>query len=103
MREFARHIYLSPLWRRLRTYILQRDDGLCVRCGKPGNVVHHKRRLTPNNANDPAIAFGEDNLELLCEECHSQEHEAKSAAGEGLMFDAAGNLVRRESHEALYD
>jgi 5-methylcytosine-specific restriction endonuclease McrA len=97
MQEFARHIYRSRNWERLRAYIIQRDDGLCVRCGDPGNTVHHKIHLTPQNVNDPAIVFGEDNLELLCERCHGQEHMTKSAAGKGFRFDAEGNLVRRET------
>jgi len=95
MREFARHIYKSPSWPKVRAYIIQRDDGLCVRCGKPGNIIHHKIHLTPRNCNDPLIAFGEDNLELVCEKCHGQEHEAESATQDGLCFDAAGSLVRR--------
>jgi len=97
MREFAKHIYKSQQWKKVRPCIIERDDGLCARCGDPGNTVHHKIYLTPQNINDPAIVFGEENLELLCEKCHGQEHQAKSAAGEGFGFDAEGNLIRRAS------
>jgi len=93
VREFAKHIYQSPQWKRVRTYIIQRDDGLCVRCGEPGNTVHHKTHLTPQNINAPTVVYGEDNLETLCEKCHGTEHQGKSAAGDGLKFDAEGNLV----------
>jgi 5-methylcytosine-specific restriction endonuclease McrA len=97
MREFARQIYKSKQWERVRQYIIRRDDGLCVRCGKPGKIVHHKKWLTPGNCNDPAIAYGEDNLELLCLDCHTKEHEAESAVDYGLAFDELGNLVRRNA------
>lgn len=48
MREFAKAFYESPAWRRTRAYILKRDAGLCVHCGEPGVIVHHKIELTPN-------------------------------------------------------
>ncbi len=49
-------------------YIVARDHGLCVKCGRPGEIVHHKEHLTPENINTPEIALGENNLELLCRE-----------------------------------
>ena len=103
MREFAREVYLSQQWKRVRAYIFRREDGICQRCGKPGNTVHHKTYLTPRNVNDSDVVYGEDNLELLCEQCHGQEHESKSAAGEGFAFDADGNLIRKGERDALQD
>jgi 5-methylcytosine-specific restriction endonuclease McrA len=75
MREFAKAFYESPAWRRTREYILKRDAGLCVHCGEPGVIVHHKIELTPRNIDDPAIALGEDNLETVCRTCHALIHE----------------------------
>ncbi len=95
MREFAREFYLSKEWRRVRAYIMERDAGLCVRCGRPGEIVHHKEHLTPENIGDPAIALGEDNLELLCRDCHGLEHQTSPTTAAGLMFDDDGNLVER--------
>ena len=40
----------------------------------PGEEVHHKIRLTPENISNPAIALNWDNLELLCKKCHMEEH-----------------------------
>lgn len=97
MREFAKAFYLSKAWRRVRAYIVQRDHGLCVRCGRPGEIVHHKKHLTPENISDPIIALGEDNLELLCRDCHGLEHAAELSTDATLMFDEEGNLVPRES------
>lgn len=53
--------------------------GLCERCRKkglivPGEIVHHKVYISPDNINDPAITLNPDNLELLCRDCHAEEH-----------------------------
>jgi 5-methylcytosine-specific restriction endonuclease McrA len=40
----------------------------------PGDEVHHKIRLTPENLADPQISLNWDNLELLCKQCHMEEH-----------------------------
>ncbi len=95
MRDFAKAFYLSKIWRKTREYIFKRDCGLCVRCGSPGEIVHHKKHLTPQNINNPAITLNEDNLELLCRNCHALEHEGTLATDKELMFDKEGNLVKR--------
>lgn len=94
MQAWAKAFYLSPEWRRARAYIVDRDHGLCVRCGRPGEIVHHKTHLTPQNIDDPEIALGEENLELLCRDCHGMEHTSDPPAAAGLTFDEEGNLVR---------
>ena len=33
---------------------------------KAGEIVHHKKELTPDNITDPTVALSWDNLELLC-------------------------------------
>lgn len=101
MKDFAKQFYLSKAWRETRAYILRRDMGLCVRCGKPGEIVHHKIHLTPQNINDLDIALGEDNLETLCRECHAIEHQGESPTADGLMFDEAGNLVERKPYGGI--
>jgi 5-methylcytosine-specific restriction protein A len=100
MQDFAKSFYLSKAWRDTRAYIFKRDMGLCVRCGKPGEIVHHKRYLTPQNIDNPSITLSEDNLELLCRECHAIEHEGQAPTAAGLMFDDKGNLVEREAVNA---
>lgn len=95
MREFAREFYLSKQWRKTRDYIFERDFGLCVRCGAVGEIVHHKTHLSPENINNPDISLSEDNLELLCRDCHAIEHSSDLAISSELMFDEDGNLVER--------
>lgn len=93
MQTWAKKIYLSRRWRALRDFIISRDNGLCVRCGKIGTIVHHIVWLTPDNCNDTVIVFGADNLELLCDSCHNAIHEGKTALADGLAFDDQGNVV----------
>ena len=50
---------------------------------------------TPQNISDPEIALGEDNLELLCRDCHALAHAGELATDSGLTFDDEGNVVKR--------
>lgn len=93
MRAFAKAFYESPAWRKTRAYILKRDAGLCVRCGAPGEIVHHKTELTPRNIDDPMITLNEDNLETVCRTCHAIIHEGTPPIADGLAFDEDGNVV----------
>lgn len=43
----------------------------CVRCGRPGEEVHH---IIPR-ATRPDLTFDLSNLETLCRECHRKAHE----------------------------
>lgn len=100
MKDYAEKFYKSKQWRDVRRYIIERDLGLCCRCGKPGNIVHHKIYITPENINDPHITLNEDNLETLCEVCHNQEHKRSDCTADGLRFDSNGNLIQVSSGKA---
>ena len=93
MRAFARAFYESPARRRTRAYIFKRDAGLCVKCGAPGVIVHHKQPLTPANINDPAVSLNEDNLETLCRACHAIAHGVTPPLAAGLAFDENGDII----------
>lgn len=41
----------------------------------PGEIVHHKIHVTPENINNPDIVLNFEHLELLCRKCHAKEHE----------------------------
>jgi hypothetical protein len=74
-REFAKKLYQSAKWRKLRAnYIAERqliDGGLCeIGCGNSGEELHHIKPLTPENVNDPNIATNPDNLKWVCRNCH---------------------------------
>jgi len=68
-------------------------NGLCERCGQIGIEVHHKERLTIENVNDSSISFNQENLELLCRECHNKEHDRFNNK---IRFDVDGNLINPE-------
>ena len=75
---FADAFYVSREWRTCRAGYAKKQI-FCERCAKrgltvPGEQVHHKIRLTPENIKDPSVALNWENLELLCERCHKEEH-----------------------------
>ena len=76
---FARAFYRSWPWIKCQRAYKNSKGGLCERCWSkglivPGDEVHHKVKLTPENITDPAVALNWDNLELLCKNCHLEEH-----------------------------
>ncbi len=79
MKPFAESFYKSKTWERTRAAYASSKSGLCELClasGQivPGEIVHHKTALTPDNINDPTITLSWNNLQLLCREHHAQVH-----------------------------
>lgn len=82
MQEYAERFYKSKTWQRTRDAYAKSKRGLCERClseGRitPGEIVHHKVHLSPENINDPNVSLSWDNLELVCRDCHAQLHDAR--------------------------
>lgn len=101
-RDFARAFYHSREWKRTREAYLKHRHGLCERClsrgyAEKGEIVHHRRHLTPENIGDPSVTLSFDNLELLCRKCHAEEHpEIYGGRWETRVgFDADGNVYER--------
>ena len=99
-REFSKSFYRSKAWKETRDYIYNKHKGLCQDCLNkniliPGKEVHHIIPLDPNNMNDTDITLGEDNLILLCKECHHKRHNNNNCIDDGLMFDELGNLIQK--------
>ena len=103
-KEWTNGFYTSKEWRKTRDAYYRFQCGRCERCMaevlagvrrvediNPGIIVHHKKELTPENINDPAVALSFDNLELLCDEHHNRQHKAKAKR---YTFDAKGNLIK---------
>ena len=65
-------VYQSSKWKKLREKVLIRDGFQCVKCGKvvgikpKDHAVDHVVELK-----DGGAAFDINNLELLCQSCHS--------------------------------
>ena len=81
------NFYTSKPWIRLTQQIrLERVNAegelICEHCGRPitqkyDAICHHKIYLTPENIQDLTISLNWDNLELVCRQCHADEHERK--------------------------
>jgi len=95
-REFAKKFYKSKEWQKCRQYVFNKYYGLCGDCGKIGQEVHHKEFLTPDNITDSYISLGEDNLILLCKECHHTRHNKRVITREDLVFNEFGELIEKE-------
>ena len=81
-KAFARKFYDSMAWRNTREAYAVSVHHLCERCLskgilKPGEIVHHKIELTPENIDDPRISLSFDNLEMVCRDCHAELHHAE--------------------------
>jgi len=92
--DYAKAFYNSKAWRELRLYVCQSRHWTCEECGGYGNQVHHIVEITPDNINDPNVTLNENNLQLLCEECHNGKRRLERDVEEGLYFDDFGNLVK---------
>ena len=78
MKDYAKTFYLSTPWIRTRT-AYKKKTIFCERCAaagliKPGIIVHHIKPITPGNLQDVTITLSEDNLMLLCRDCHAAIH-----------------------------
>lgn len=97
-REFAKSFYNSKEWKKCRELIMIRDSYLCVLCNKPAQEVHHKKHITPNNINNPAITLNPENLISLCGDCHKKIHAGEQTNQQEsilplISFDEDGNPV----------
>ena len=99
-KEWARSFYNSKAWQDCRESYIAEVNGLCERClekdiVKPGYIVHHIDHLTPQNINNPEVTLNFDNLELVCKECHDDEHfiNRSEVTREGVKFDNSGQLI----------
>lgn len=82
MKDFAKSFYTSRAWKNCRRAYAASVGGLCEDCKAkglitPGEIVHHKTELTPENINDPAVTLSWSNLRLVCREHHAREHGAR--------------------------
>lgn len=88
-KEFAKSFYKSKEWTKCRNAFFKYKNGLCERCLDVGKIVHHKIYITPENINNPEITLNWDNLEVLCDSCHIQEH----TNANNFYFDCEGNII----------
>lgn len=61
--------------------------------------MHHKIHLTPELINNPRITLDWNNLELLCESCHKDEHKSDIYNGKNAFI---ANKNRKEDRKRYY-
>ena len=104
MQKFAEQFYKSKAWQETRKAYAKSVGCLCEKCYAkglivPGEIVHHKVNLTPENINRPEITLNWENLELLCREHHAAEHGARQRR---YTIDEYGRVLPNE-HSVLCD
>ena len=111
MRSIDTYFYKTTRWKNTRKIYALSKHCICERCGKPvyvdgitdyidkehriKGIVHHRIHLNESNYTDENIAYGFDNLELLCLECHNKEHFDKGILRDGYEFDDDGNIIKK--------
>ena len=100
--------YNTKSWIDCRNGYFKLHYGLCELCERPGEEVHHRIFLTPENINDTSISLDHENLQLLCKSCHNAAHNKAydmyrknnmknpMTAG-GLCWDESGNLIEKKN------
>ena len=59
----------------IKSWLVEKRGNKCERCGSTfGIVAHHKIRMMDNGTNN------DDNIELLCADCHGAEHKGGTGA-----------------------
>lgn len=96
MKEIDGSFYRGSAWAKCRASYIKSVGGLCETCKarglyRAGKIVHHKIPLTNDNITDPAIAYGFNNLVLVCHQCHEDIHKSKKR----FYFDANGKIFER--------
>lgn len=77
--DFARWLYTSKAWRELRFNLIVKRGPVCQRCSKvvidtSKLIGHHRIALSPANINDINVTLNQENIELICFDCHNVEH-----------------------------
>lgn len=100
-RDIKQEFYHSSVWKKCRAGYISSVHGICERCGKPGNIVHHKNKITVENINDPEITLNHNNLECVCITCHNIDEQNEHGRHTDRIkyteytFDLMGNVIPR--------
>ena len=96
--RISHNFYQRKVWLQVAQYIREKNNYCCQLCGKRGTYVHHIHPLTNwDYENLPAKkCYGEENLMLLCFNCHEKMHSVDKSIREGCYFDKEGNIQIKE-------
>ena len=99
-----RKFYNSAAWQKCRETYKKKVGYLCEECLKKGIIkpcdeVHHIRKITSRNVNDPGITLNEKNLMALCRYHHEQKHSKN--VHRRYDIDAEGHVTAREDADDI--
>ena len=99
MKEYAKTFYKSQAWKNCRAAYAKSVGGLCEIClaagiYKPGDIVHHRIHITPENITNPDVILDWNNLQLVCRDCHAKVHDGKERR---YKIDELGRVVGFDS------
>ena len=86
--------YRSAAWQQARLIKITSANGRCEKCGGVGEEVHHIIHVTPSNVEDLNVTLNQDNLILLCKDCHNKEHGRFTDKRE-IVFNSDGDMVKK--------
>lgn len=101
-KDFAKKFYKSKEWRECRESYIIKVHGLCERCMRPGKILHHKIKLSPENINNPDVVLNHDNLEFLCQTCHNADELKEHTENPIVLryrFDESGDILPPSKNE----
>ena len=87
-------LYSSKAWRRYRKAIISRRGGECVECGATPLDQHiHLDHIKP--LVEGGEAFNEENIQILCRECHGRKTASEVWGVGRISKESAGNSPPR--------
>ena len=97
-RSIPHSFYTSKQWIQTQKSYMERASGLCEECLLLGRlssakIVHHRIHLNLDNYQDPKIAYGFDNLEAVCIDCHNRIHELAAKKSKKRYRYVNGELI----------
>ena len=92
----ADRFYHSKEWKACRKYYIEKrrlvDGGMCEHCqGRLGQHLDHITELDIATLSDPMIALNHDNLQWLCQPCHTAKTFSKEKRR--VLFDEEGQPI----------
>ena len=78
--EYFRNVFALLWWSNARKLALERAGNKCERCGSTQTLeVHHKEKLGLFEPRHNSSKNRQDNLIVLCRNCHEKEHHPQIA------------------------
>jgi 5-methylcytosine-specific restriction endonuclease McrA len=90
--------YKSYKWKQVRKAYFKQAKGLCEICLskgliKQGEIVHHKIEMDSEKIHNERLAYGFDNLQLVCRECHARIHEKEMRKKQRYKINSDGRVL----------